>query len=1286
MPIPAKKAFSACVMLLFAFSLVLEPLARTALAIPDNIRKDPAKLHNYLEKVEAEGDFFDYMDEVNELTAKERRKLEKYEDDMREREERIQREREDRIARKSALDNRVLRDLRLNPGSETEAHVAAFFVETLFSEDPSVSGQEIQDTTKALLDMPKDPELIAAQQAQVLRTYEETLANLTAQAMESERKAAIKLATDRAKIYRELYDFKREAQADGVWTPKEEEEYDKLNDKWSELWQPTAEEQQAMAEFDDLRQETFQEIRDLTKHLGTLDLNQIAEQKADAKWWIELQEIEDVPWLGDVHFTFTGEMAEHMVDDYFNQAEDFIYYWNIMIATQLYLQKTNLTDDQRKIAEGIYKLAEWARFHADFNMKRDMDVILYGTAADLVIFAAGGPAEAVAAWIGRGTSRVFTALWTRLFGCAAKETAEAGAKAGGKGAVGIGGAFSKELVEEAVQQGRKLGLNEKELADIAEGALKEVDPRTAGKWAWLLQGANQGMILQLKNFNKMVEQALEMGVRKEIIDDIIARAPKEAAEEFMKSVRNKLALAMIQATDGRIVLPLFSEATQQAGKGVVRTVDSEFDLAVAKLKEIFGDNVMSWLTPKPVGMDARGLLQLYKTFKETGKLPANLTAEQLNILRQVQKMYKEGDRTIYIFEWLAGNEGLIKAGDDAFMKAADDALGSSSQAAREVPSGANPNPHSAAGNMAEFRNATTMKSLTPEEIARMEQASTMNVPPPGSMTTPPTPKGTTPSPGHLGDSTVPPPSCSTKGAKPPSSSFDLFPDGKRPFMFHFRPPSGTHAEHKDDRPKPYYTITIGDKEIQCGYATVTPRRLPKVVQLVEDDPTRVKLLPNDQYFNSTGSFKKKLPDQWGIKRIGFDDTKDSAWHAMKRGAKPVIVAVIDTGLDWRHPDIDSKKLWYNPNEIPGNHIDDDKNGYIDDMIGWNFITHSNIPWDRDGHGTFVTGLIAAKTANLWGMAGINPEARIMVLKALDDSGSTLASRVTEAIVYAADNGARVINLSLGGRKLTHAEKLAVDYAHTKGAVVVAAVGNEGKDTADFAPANLNHVIGVAATDENDARAPFSNWGPAVDIAAPGVDMLSLRAQNSDLAFNVVKKYTWGDNVVGYKYYRATGTSFAAPLVSATASLILANNPRLTNTQVERMLLQSARDIETPGVDQYSGYGLLDARAAMKADPEFFVDAAISGVQVTGKGKRQALAVLGTANADRFGNARVEMGQGKDPKSWKTVVKKVKKPVQGGELGDFPTAELAGSQQWTLRLVVEHKNGTEREARFLLSLN
>ncbi len=466
------------------------------------------------------------------------------------------------------------------------------------------------------------------------------------------------------------------------------------------------------------------------------------------------------------------------------------------------------------------------------------------------------------------------------------------------------------------------------------------------------------------------------------------------------------------------------------------------------------------------------------------------------------------------------------------------------------------------------------------------------------------------------------------------------------------------------------------------------RQMPGVVYVTLNFCRNKADIPNDPFFASKGSWQQSHLDQWAIQRVGFTADRDSAWNIEDGSQTPVTVAVIDTGLDWNHADLDWDNIWRNPDEIPDNGVDDDANGYVDDVIGWNFIENDNKPWDDDGHGTFVAGIIAAASDNGVGIAGINRGARIMVLKALNAFGNTRASALAEAIFYAARNGARVINISAAGEQLTQIEQDAVNYAHERGAVIVVAAGNSAADTSNYSPAGLDHVITVAATNLDDERAAFSNWGQGIDIAAPGIDVLSLRGRRTDLMAGIAElDYEVGAAYVGEdrRYYRTGGTSFSAPIVSGVASLLIAQNPELTNEQVERMLLQSSRDISVPGVDQYTGYGLLNATAALETDPAFFVDSAITGVEVIEQKGKPYLRIVGSANADKLKRAWIEIGESDEPSSWKKISKDIKKRVENGVLDTVDAQHFRGAQSWTLRLTTEHKNGRKREARFVLTL-
>lgn len=438
-----------------------------------------------------------------------------------------------------------------------------------------------------------------------------------------------------------------------------------------------------------------------------------------------------------------------------------------------------------------------------------------------------------------------------------------------------------------------------------------------------------------------------------------------------------------------------------------------------------------------------------------------------------------------------------------------------------------------------------------------------------------------------------------------------------------------------------------------------------------------------------GSWGQPFDDQWALKRIGLTAGEDSAWTAIPDGSKPVIVGIIDTGLDWHHADLDWQNLWRNTREIPGNRRDDDNNGYIDDVIGWNFTNDDNYPWDYDGHGTFVTGIVAARRNNGTGISGIDPNVRIMVLKAVNGFGRTRASYLAKAIAYGVDNGASILNISVAGKGLPPVVEDAIAYAEAKGVLVIVAAGNSNEDIAGIQPAGAAGALVVAATDLDDQRAGFSNFGAGIGVAAPGVEIMSLRARLTDFMWNdpADRSYRPGQNFVGAdrRYYHSTGTSFAAPIVTGLASLVWSKDPSLAATDVRRIIEQSARDVDTPGRDRFTGYGLVDARAALAADPRFFIATRLDRVEPVQQGRQTVLAVQGTADADQFARAWLELGQGEAPAGFKRVGKELKAPVVDGTVGEIPVQELTGAKTWTLRLVTEHRNGRTREVRFVLNL-
>jgi subtilisin family serine protease len=247
---------------------------------------------------------------------------------------------------------------------------------------------------------------------------------------------------------------------------------------------------------------------------------------------------------------------------------------------------------------------------------------------------------------------------------------------------------------------------------------------------------------------------------------------------------------------------------------------------------------------------------------------------------------------------------------------------------------------------------------------------------------------------------------------------------------------------------------------------------PKVIYAEPDYIARACATPNDSLFSEQwGLFKIQAPDAWDI----------------EMGDTTIIIGILDTGIDTAHPDI-VDNLWINRDEIPGDSIDNDGNGFIDDIHGWNFVNNNSNPNDDAGHGTHCAGIASAVTNNSVGVAGVSWKSKLMAVKVLNQNGQGLYSDIAEGIVYAADNGAKVINMSLGGYIYSNLWENALTYAYAT-SVPVGAAGNDAKSDS-FYPACFPMVLGVAATDSFDILWDGSNYGDWVDISAPGVGILS----------------------------------------------------------------------------------------------------------------------------------------------------------------------------------------------------
>ncbi len=320
-----------------------------------------------------------------------------------------------------------------------------------------------------------------------------------------------------------------------------------------------------------------------------------------------------------------------------------------------------------------------------------------------------------------------------------------------------------------------------------------------------------------------------------------------------------------------------------------------------------------------------------------------------------------------------------------------------------------------------------------------------------------------------------------------------------------------------------------------------------------------------------------------------------SWSYQSKEKKEVVVAVLDSGVDLSHPDL-INNIWNNSDEIPDDGLDNDGNSYIDDINGWDFVDSDNEPtpvlvdaydYTAVNHGTVIAGVIAA-SANDEGIVGVNPKVRIMDLRILDAKGMGNTLVLSQAIDYAVENKADIINLSLVGKSIDESLKKSITNAYNAGVMVVAASGNESKNGVDLdiEPAypvcdfdNINRVIGVAAVDSQNKLSAFSNYGEkCIDISAPGVNIFSTVYHDfTDVNFSTYYRGGW------------SGTSVAAPMVSGALSLLKMNYPSLRPADLYSILLSSSDSLQTasPLIYKKLGKGLLNIGAALDAADKYY---------------------------------------------------------------------------------------------------
>lgn len=424
-------------------------------------------------------------------------------------------------------------------------------------------------------------------------------------------------------------------------------------------------------------------------------------------------------------------------------------------------------------------------------------------------------------------------------------------------------------------------------------------------------------------------------------------------------------------------------------------------------------------------------------------------------------------------------------------------------------------------------------------------------------------------------------------------------------------------------------------------------------------PTQESIaLPNDPL----------IEEQWNVLLTNMPE----AW-LIEKGDPSIVIAVVDSGIDYQHEDLASQ-IWVNLDEIPDNGMDDDNNGYVDDIRGWDFTDTPNVaaegdflegdndPIDETGHGTHVAGIAAASGDNGIGIAGVAWNCKLMAVRTghsvagvsgLQDDDSSAA------IVYAVDNGARIINMSWGSSSSSFVIRDVIDYAYARGVLLVAAAGNDFQNQVIY-PAGYRKVIAVAATDQNKSRFYQSNFGASIDIGAPGNVILSTQINN--------------------QYRLLTGTSMAAPHVCGAAALVMSKRPSLTHEDVRNILISTTDAItDSP---ELVGAGHLNAGRALMASGS--LQGRIFSPE-TNSGGSDSMAIIGTAGGFRFSTWQLMYGESRTPDSFIPINTPSSKQKSGETLLEWNTSEVPEGI-YTLRLEVTGRDDKKVHDEVVVSVD
>lgn len=426
---------------------------------------------------------------------------------------------------------------------------------------------------------------------------------------------------------------------------------------------------------------------------------------------------------------------------------------------------------------------------------------------------------------------------------------------------------------------------------------------------------------------------------------------------------------------------------------------------------------------------------------------------------------------------------------------------------------------------------------------------------------------------------------------------------------------------------------------------------------------KTETIPNDSLVN----------EQWALSKIKAFDS----WNISK-GIDTVLLAIIDTGIDYLHPDL-KNKIFINSAETGldnlgrdkrNNGIDDDQNGFIDDYQGWDFVDRVGFPYDTTGgdylswdndpmddhfHGTYVAGIAAAQTNNTIGIAGTAPDIKVLNARTFDPTGNGEEDDAAAAILYAVQMGAKVINMSFGDNSFSMVLRDVIRYAYSRNVVLIASAGNSNSALPHY-PSGYSEVISVGNSTPEDYVSSNSNYGSTLDLVAPGTNIVS--------------------TTKGGGYLNSGGTSASAPFVSATAALILSLN-NFSNEEVKQILKSSCDDILEPGWDLRSGSGRLNINRALSilAPAEIKINYPFEDFTTN----KDSLVINISVISPYFLKYDLFLGRGLNPTEWTSLKTDQQNQVVKEDIYRLSLNNLPDSA-YTIRLTVTQNNGNTTEER------